>query len=170
MVNHKGQGVRRMNFCEVLSELDTDEQVRTCAHCDRFFSICCQHRDTDNSPSLCHHFPLVFTDDACSRNGHNDAVSGIGGAFGLLPELQWSIPVDDDMDPTGVRTNQRAELLAAIEGVLRLGDFLLDQADISDKKQVEMVVATDSEYVCNAVTDWMPKWKVRYIFILNAFH
>jgi ribonuclease HI len=27
-------------------------------------------------------------------------------------------------------------------------------------RRAEMVVASDSEYVCKGVTEWMPKWKV----------
>jgi len=152
---------RRMIFCPaLLNNFDTNELWIICDGCERFLCVCC----TDyNSPTTCHHYSLVFTDGACSRNGYGDAVSGIGGAFGEKSEWQWSIPVDDYVDPSGIRTNQRAELLAAIEGVRRLGDFLRSSGKLFAHEKISMVVATDSEYVCKGVTEWMPRWKVCYV-------
>lgn len=161
---------RSMVFCEtLLSKYNTDELYASCDHCDLFFCICCQH-SSNPSYICCHHYPVVFTDGACSRNGSGGAFSGIGGSFGDQPEYQWSIPVDDSIDSASVRTNQRAELLASIEGVRRLGDFLLSRDwEISEGScSAEMVVATDSEYVCKGVTGWMPKWKV--CFFLSRQH
>ena len=61
-------------------------------------------------------------------------------------------PIDDSVD---VRTNQRAELLqvAAIEGVFRLGDVFRSAKLQSawSRCKAEMVVATDSEYICKEV-------------------
>jgi len=111
---------------------------------------------------------VVFTDGACSRNGFDGAVSGIGGTYGNDVDYQWSIPVDERIDSTPIRTNQRAELLAAIEGVRRLGDFLESKVEENPplNPRSVMVVATDSEYVCKGVTEWMPKWKVCVAIIL----
>jgi ribonuclease HI len=155
---------RRMIFCQrLLSNFNTDELYTTCNHCDCFFCICCP--DYSNNV-LCHHYPVVFTDGACSANGSHGATSGIGGSFGEQAEYQWSIPVDDCVDANPVRTNQRAELLTAIEGVRRLGDILLSakRGTAKNGRKAEMVVATDSEYVCKGVTEWMPKWKVSLPF------
>lgn len=152
---------RRMTFCDrLLSTYATHELYETCDHCDQFFCICCLHSSGNKS---CHHYPVVFTDGACSGNGFGGAVSGIGGSYGENAEHRWSILVDDRIDPNAVRTNQRAELLAAIEGVRRLGDLLLSSSSNEPARKgprTEMVVATDSEYVCKGVTEWMPKWKV----------
>jgi ribonuclease HI len=109
----------------------------------------------------CHHIPLVFVDGACSGNGSGGASSGIGGLFGETPDCQWSIPIDDSVDTVPVRTNQRAELLAAIEGVYRLGDYWLPRKESRPNGHLDqIVVATDSEYVYKGITEWMPKWKV----------
>jgi ribonuclease HI len=168
MTMSQGEGVfnRRMVFCEtMLSTYNADELYIICDDCDRFFCICCPDFSNDTP---CHHYPLVFTDGACSRNGQGDAMSGIGGSFGDDVDYQWSIPVDGRVDSTPVRTNQRAELLAAIEGVRRLGDFLQSKWLLGEpptrSSRASMVVATDSEYVCKGVTEWMPKWKVCLVF------
>ena len=152
---------RRMTFCpHLLSTFDTDELYKTCDHCDMFLCICCPDYERK---TLCHHYPVVFIDGACRGNGYDSAVSGIGGTFGERSEWRWSIPVDDSVDSSPLRTNQRAELLAAIEGVRRLGDFLSSR-EIPVGHICEMVVATDSEYVSKGVIEWMPKWKVSIIY------
>lgn len=158
----QGEGVldRRMDFCDSLSAYDTDELYTTCDGCDQFHCLCCCHDPADDT--VCHHYPVVFTDGACSKNGFDGAVSGIGGTYGNDVDYQWSIPVDERIDSTPIRTNQRAELLAAIEGVRRLGEFLESKPEENPRLNPRsvMVVATDSEYVCKGVTEWMPKWKV----------
>jgi ribonuclease HI len=159
---------RRMVFCErLLSKHSTDELYKICDHCNMFFCTCCPDY---SSKKPCHHYPVVFTDGACSGNGSGGATSGIGGLFGEEAEYQWSIPVDDHVDSNPIRTNQRAELLAAIEGVRCLGAFLLaiNNPPPGRSSKLEMVVATDSEYVCNGITEWMPKWKVCVPFVLNV--
>lgn len=167
------QGVleRRMNFCERLKYVykTPAELYTTCEHCPQFLCICCQHL-SNPSYRRCHYFPVVFIDGACSGNGTEGALSGIGGLFGADPEYKWSISIDDEVDPVPSRTSQRAELLAAIEGVTRLREFLLSEKWKPPPKscQAQLVVATDSEYVCKGVTEWMPKWKVCiFSFILR---
>lgn len=170
-MSEKEEGVfnRRMGFCKaLLSKFNTDELYIICNRCDRFVCVCCP--DFSNE-ILCHHYPVVFTDGACSANGSHGAISGIGGAYGEQAEHQWSIRVDDLVDANPVRTNQRAELLAAIEGVRRLGDIVLSSKGkpARNGREAEMVVATDSEYVCKGVTEWMPKWKVSLAFFHRCY-
>ena len=135
---------RRMNFCDRLKNLyqTPAELYTTCDHCSRFHCICCQHL-SHPSYRRCHHFSVVFIDGACSRNGTESALSGIGGLFGEAPEYQWSIPIDEEVDPVPIRTSQRAELLAAIEGVSRLGKVLLSMEQKSSPKSchAQLVVA-----------------------------
>lgn len=154
-----------MIFCEnLLSKHDTDQLYMTCNHCGQFLCICCADYAV-NWP--CHHYPVVFTGGACSGNCSRGAVFGIGGTFGEYSEWEWSVPVDEFLDSSSARTNQRAELLAAIVGVRRLGEFLLSSQSVHELRRhvplEEMVVATDSEYVCKGVTEWMPKWKPPFL-------
>lgn len=79
--------------------------------------------------------------------------------------MNWAIPIDDEIDPSSVRTSQRAELLAAIHGIYELAEFESDSnearaehRDSNDK--VTWVITSDSEYVVLGMTEWVPAWKV----------
>lgn len=152
------------------SRFDTDELIDTCENCGQFYAKCCLHRGT------CHHSHIVFTDGACMNNGTYGSVSGIGIAFGRpegLPETgqsyQFSIPVDDGLDPGERRTNQRAELLAALHGLKKIceqdeEEFLEKMeeygGDHLDSDASEIVITMDSQYVVKGMTEWLPRWKV----------
>lgn len=92
-------------------------------------------------------------------------------------EQMWSIPVDNSVDPHGYRTSQRAEILAAIEGVVRIceGDdplrdhFLLNERRRHPNLQKDpqaRVIAADSEYVVKGITEWYPKWEACNIHLV----
>ncbi|KAJ7140116.1 ribonuclease H-like domain-containing protein [Mycena filopes] len=95
------------------------------------------------------------------------ARSGIGCAIGKATEHQLSLPVTDDMDPGAVRTSQRAELLAALQGL----EFVLgskpkyhvgSRAHLSSSdKRREYVIVADSEYVVKGITEWENHWRTR---------
>lgn len=149
---------RKMVFCPRLRDLNPDLLIKTCQKCECFFLYCC-HCSQKVPPvpgKPCHHFPLVFTDGACRRNGQNAAISGIGWAGGTAEALQFAVPIDDDIDEGQTRTSQRAELLAAIHGVhfMATVDQLNDPPAEDAVKltthgprdsQKEWVIATDSE-------------------------
>lgn len=154
------------------SQYDIDDVVNACRRCGRFCVKCCLHETR-----TCHHCRLVFTDGSCLNNGAHGSASGIGIAFGR-PEgepgtgrsYQFSIPVNDRLDPEGKRTNQRAELLAALHGlkkICRFDDGYLMRkmekvgVDYLNPDSAEIVIATDSEYVVKGVTEWLPRWRVR---------
>ncbi|KAH9923649.1 ribonuclease H-like domain-containing protein [Fomitopsis serialis] len=165
---------RQFHLCESLSDYySTEELIMTCPDCSRFVALCCQHRN-HGRPRACHHYQLVFTDGACLSNGQTAATSGLGVAIGQDAELQWTVPVDDIVDPNAKRSSQRAELLAAIEG-LRLLNAVDGPEDAhsrlynrhgkpGDKPTVSYrnwVITTDSKYVVDGMTDWLPnKWKL----------
>lgn len=163
---------RKYILCDHLkSTYETKELITSCPDCSFFFARCCstnKHRQA----RICHHFRLVFTDGACKDNGRAGATAGMGIAFGLKPEQQFSIPVDDTVDPGAKRTSQRAELLAALVG-LRLLQYVgkvrtphervynRHNNNGSVDTREKWVVTTDSEYVVKGMTDWLPnKWKV----------
>ena len=166
---------RKYILCDRLKGFDTQELIVSCPDCAYFFSLCCGTNDHRQSRP-CHHFRLVFTDGACKDNGRAGATAGLGIAFGRQPSQQFSIPVDETVDPDARRTSQRAELLAALEGLRRLGDA--DEFDapherlynrhgairagtVESDNRAKWIVTTDSEYVVKGMTDWLPnKWKV----------
>ncbi|KAL0581364.1 hypothetical protein V5O48_000628 [Marasmius crinis-equi] len=158
---------RSFNVCEgCLSSLGDAPLFRSCPSCGCFFVNCCQHA---NFETVCHRLPTVFTDGACLDNGRNGARSGVGVALGVYPEEQFSAPVCNlnygvDMK----RTSQRAELLAALEGlrIISSSDKPCHAArtmrheetrDEVDKKF--WIIATDSEYVVKGIAEWLPRWK-----------
>ena len=175
-----GEGVidRKLVFCPNLSSFPTEELIRTCEKCDRFFVYCCGCNTNygndgrrDNG-RICHHFQLLFTDGACRLNGQADATAGFGIACGEGETDQLSVPITDEIDPGQRRTSQRAELLAALYGLGYLTAVCkLNHAD--DKKggskknhrnsqeEACWIMATDSEYVVKGMTEWLPAWKVR---------
>jgi ribonuclease HI len=177
----EGVIARRMVFCPYLrNTFDTKGLINYCSFCLRFFVRCCEHSRLD-AEIVCHHFGLVFTDGSCLDNGKTGATAGIGVIIGVDEGYQWSIPVDDTNDPHQKRTSQRAELLAALEG-LRLISEAAAEATPDDKHFIESkrhdgkdhfcwVIATDSVYVVKGMTEWLPVWKVHTVtyFATNVF-
>ncbi|KAF8436469.1 hypothetical protein L210DRAFT_2453899 [Boletus edulis BED1] len=152
--------------CCLASQFNTSQLIVTCnSICGgRFFARCIKHQD---QAGVCHHYRVVYTDGACANNGTLGAASGIGIAFGTENDrcFQFSIPVDDAIDPGGKRTSQRAELLAALQGLNKIADY--DEGFFAHSPRTrrkgsdepEIVITTDSEYVVKGVTGWLPVWK-----------
>lgn len=158
---------RRVYFCAKQQAFDTADLIEQCYQCNRFYLMCCAH--VFNQVDVCHSTRLIFTDGACLANGHRSAQAGIGVAVGMCETDQMAAPIDDRMDGVGKRTNQRAELLAALEGlkmmcrIIPMNDdeaqSLRDKAYRGDPHA--WVITTDSEYVVKGMTEWLPNWKVR---------
>ncbi|KZW04442.1 ribonuclease H-like protein [Exidia glandulosa HHB12029] len=176
------QGIsdRRWYFCKSIAEhyAPHDELIRVCPACKRFFARCCQHNSTENEDgdlvereSPCHHFRVIYTDGACTNNGAagKEQAAGMGIVMGLAKDDYWALPINHRVDPGAPRTSQRAELLAAIKGLELWSDRwehhrdheLEHNPDDDDDiaKIVEVVLATDSEYVVKGLTQWYPAWK-----------
>ncbi|KAK0476759.1 ribonuclease H-like domain-containing protein [Armillaria novae-zelandiae] len=154
------------------------ELTTQCSLCKQYFAACSREHYYHGLPRdlLCHNYKLVFTDGACSNNGYGNATSGMGVVMGPVgSEYRWSIPIDDSIDPGGLRTNQRAELLAAIQG-LRLihRQEMMQSKKHSDNSSgahsnsahhlcgpldITFIVVTDSQYVAEGMTAWCPRWK-----------
>ena len=98
---------------------------------------------------------LIYTDGACLDNGNANAKAGWAFVFrpssrGVSEEV--SAPLEK-RGPTGEehqQTSNRAELRAVI-GALRFRVW-------SGEGFREIVIATDSEYVVNGVTEWVRGW------------
>ena len=82
----------------------------------------------------------VFTDGACKGN------PGPGG-WGALLRFQGKEREIYGAEPE--TTNNRMELLAAIEGLRAL------------REPCKVALTTDSVYVKNGITQWLPRWKKR---------
>jgi ribonuclease HI len=174
---------RKFSFCPTISGFDINNLIVECPKCTRFFAACCSDNSFggdmyDSEKPLCHHYQIVFTDGACSNNGQGDeAKAGLGVVISDV-DLFWSVAVDDTVD-TAPRTNQRAELLAAIEGLKKLElVFKYCTEGLEDKENHSksaarrrraiaeedfrdtFIVVTDSEYVVKGITEWFPAWRV----------
>lgn len=81
----------------------------------------------------------VFTDGACRGN------PGLGGWGVVLRFGQHEKTLHGGELDT---TNNRMELMAAIKGLESL------------KEPCQVTLTTDSQYVKQGISDWMPKWKL----------
>ncbi|MEE4376998.1 MAG: ribonuclease HI [Candidatus Competibacteraceae bacterium] len=82
----------------------------------------------------------IFTDGACSGN------PGPGG-WGVV--LRWQGHEKTLYGGENQTTNNRMELLAAIKGLEAL------------KRPCHVIVGTDSRYVQQGISEWLPNWKRR---------
>lgn len=165
---------RKFILCPTVADYDLSHLIVECHSCTGLSAACCNHNsfggDMYQTGRRCCPFTrLVFTDGACSNNGLEGAKAGLGITIGSAEEYCWSIPVDDAVDPGAARTNQRAELLAAIEGLKKLEEvrqFTEDHGPSprgshpNQTHRDEYVVVTDSEYVVKGITEWFPTWRV----------
>ena len=82
----------------------------------------------------------IFTDGACKGNPG----PGGWGAFLRFGEHEKKLCGGE-----ALTTNNRMELMAAIEGLAAL------------KRGSQVELTTDSQYVRKGITEWMPNWKKR---------
>jgi ribonuclease HI len=82
----------------------------------------------------------IYTDGACRGN------PGPGGWAALLIAGERRKEVSGAETAT---TNNRMELKAAIEGLSAL------------KRRCRVLLYTDSKYVLQGITEWLPQWKAR---------
>jgi ribonuclease HI len=178
---------RKLQLCEYLLGLDVEQLQQICDHCNLWYMLCCscngkrkermveaeksgiswEHIEEEDGmgSTVCHHFRLVFVDGAAINNGKPTARAGFGCVVSYEKDGQISLPVVDSVDGVQKRSNQRAELLAAITGLHLLDqlnphtpDEVAKWKEKSDK--VVWVIASDSEYVVKGMTEWFLGWKV----------
>ena len=82
----------------------------------------------------------IFTDGACRGNPGPGGWGALLRCRGKEKELFGGEPLT---------TNNRMELMAAIEALRSL------------RRRCSVVLTTDSQYVRNGITEWMPNWKRR---------
>lgn len=83
---------------------------------------------------------IIYTDGACRGN------PGPGG-WGVL--LQYKGKIKELYGGEQDSTNNRMELMAAIQGLETLS------------RGCNVLLYTDSKYVLQGITEWMPNWKKR---------
>ena len=96
-------------------------------------------RETDNSD-----INTISIDGSCRGNGTHHAVGG----FGIYLGENHPYNVSEKVPKSGNQTNQVAELMAAVRTVQQ----------VRGKGYKEMIIQTDSMYVCNGITSWISKW------------
>jgi ribonuclease HI len=82
----------------------------------------------------------VYTDGACSNNGKNNALAGIGIFFGIDDIRNITKKIE------GKQTNNTAELSAIIE------TYNIIENDINDGKKIAIV--SDSEYAIKCISSY----------------
>jgi len=82
----------------------------------------------------------IFTDGACSGN------PGRGGWAAIL---RYGASERELSGGAAMTTNNRMEMTAAIEGLAAL------------KRPCRVRLCTDSKYLCDGITRWLPQWKSR---------
>ncbi|CAH2099656.1 unnamed protein product [Euphydryas editha] len=85
----------------------------------------------------------VYTDGACSSNGRNGAKAGLGVYWGDGHPKNISEPV------SGRATNNCGEIQAASRAI----------SQAIDCGVTKLAINTDSKFLINSVTKWMPGWK-----------
>ncbi|MBX3396965.1 MAG: ribonuclease HI [Phycisphaerae bacterium] len=83
---------------------------------------------------------IIYTDGACHGN------PGPGGWAAILVHGTARREISGAEPAT---TNNRMEIRAAIEALRAL------------REPCAVVLYTDSEYVCKAMSEWLPKWKAK---------
>lgn len=165
---------RKIDLCPATKDCSVSSLVKECSFCGIFLLYCCSCEnkhyhlsDSERPRHICHHYRIVFTDGACSKNGRYESTSGVGIAYGTGDDRQMSVPITDSLDPYPLRSSQRAELLAAKLGLKFLADYVLDTLKPTERlkdKSRSWLIATDSEYVVKGMTEWLPRWKVRFTY------
>ncbi|XP_020806701.1 ribonuclease H1 [Drosophila serrata] len=88
-------------------------------------------------------YVIVYTDGSCIGNGRPNACAGFGVYFGENHQLNAAKPVG------GRATNNVGEIQAAIYAIKTA-------LDLGIKK---LCISTDSQFLINSITLWVPSWK-----------
>lgn len=93
----------------------------------------------------------VYSDGACRGNPGP-------GAWGMVAQKTDGTVLFFDSGIEEHSTNNRMELQGAIEGLKSLLEYFEEQ-DI--KPDVEVLLVSDSKYVLDGISKWVPGWKAR---------
>ncbi|KAI7283859.1 hypothetical protein KC345_g2688 [Hortaea werneckii] len=107
---------------------------------------------------------IIAVDGACRGNGTPDAEASYG-VFFHRDNQSWNESV---VLPDNFKTNQQAELRAALEGLRSAYNLRLLNTDLCGRarrpgpmrKLSRAVIKTDSAYLVNAMTKYVLKWRL----------
>ncbi|KAK8254176.1 ribonuclease H-like domain-containing protein [Phyllosticta capitalensis] len=140
-----------------------DEMIETCNNCGRFFL------QSPAEDDFSHDVPIIFTDGARFDDGNPNARAGCGVAMGESSDDQFWFYFT--RNPNNRRTNQVAELRGIKEGLLKAVQMLEEEpiSECWDKEPNKaFLIATDSKYAVDAITQWLPRWKASANGYINA--
>lgn len=138
-----------------------------------FNHIRCFEIDGHDIACVCGRFPchtdslIIGVDGACPGNGTSYATNSAGGVyFGDGLQENFSFRVPDGMNRYR-HTNQRAEILAAVEALRAATPFAIKggqwPCDLSKCRTLcrvrHIVIKSDSAYLVNSATSSLQKWK-----------
>lgn len=97
----------------------------------------------------------IYTDGACSKNGYIGARGG--WAYIILIDGEEKFVQAGYAIPS---TNQRMELMAAIEGLIKAKELIEEETKQKQDSFMPIIkIYTDSAYLCNCYNkDWWSKW------------
>lgn len=98
-------------------------------------------------------YVIVYTDGSCTNNGKAQAKAGLGVYFGEEHALNVSECV------SGRATNNCGEIQAATKAIKLAYSMGIDK----------LLIKTDSQFVINAVTNWMTGIYSKYIHIKGVY-
>jgi ribonuclease HI len=103
-----------------------------------------------NEPRLDKLSLVVHIDGACRNNGKPDAHAAYGVYFG--PDSKYN--TSGLLDPSLPQTSTRAEIEGLVQAIKTI-----KQITEKDMKITDVKIATDSKYLVDAISTWMPGWK-----------
>lgn len=128
------------HFIQRNNKIIDDTIIQKQNHITSFFTTSSKQKEEiiDFNPDY-----YVYTDGACSNNGKNNALAGIGIFFGIDDTRNISKKIE------GKQTNNIAELSAIIE------TYYIIKNDIVNGKKI--IIVSDSKYAINCVSSYGEK-------------
>ena len=133
-----------------------EDWVEACNSCDRYVLRCPWWGHTQQ---YCHARQVIYIDGACADNGNSGAQGGIGFAIGREDSQQRGMKVTRRLDDQR-HTNERADILAAIEGLkFMMNDFNnRSYRSPCQEKSVEWVLLCNSQQIVDNMTGRYDTW------------
>lgn len=130
-------------FIKQISEEDVGNIPRSVSASIRTSTEIGRNNDITNEPP---DTLIAFCDGACKKNGSKNACGGYSSVWPFHDEFSGGWPL------SGQATNNRAEFM----GLIKTFEIA---TSIDPEYEKTLEVYTDSMFMINCITKWMPKWK-----------